>query len=108
MVIVSIVVTAVRPTGALLDGSYAGRMAWRIPVSVTTAVAVAVAVVVVVGRVLAAGDRLMTTSAGDDVHGAVVGRGVAIARWVVVAVVVCHIFFGVSIIGMFDEKDVRR
>lgn len=72
--------------------------------SVTTAVAVAVAVVVVVGRVFAAGDGVVTTSAGDDVHGAVVGRGVAIAGWVVVAVVVCHSFFGVSIIDMFDER----
>lgn len=62
--------------------------------SVAAAVAVAVApVVVVVGRVLAAGDGVVTTSAGDDVHGALVGRGVAIARWIIVAVVVCHFFY---------------
>lgn len=50
-------------------------------------------VVVVVGRVLAARDGVVTTSAGDNVHGALVGRGVAIAGWVIVAVVVCHFRF---------------
>ena len=96
-VIIPIVVAAVRPTRTLLDSSYAGRMprvSWRIAMRVATPVAVAVApVVVVVGRVLAAGDGVVTTSAGDDVHGALVGRGVAIAGWIIVAVVVCHFLF---------------
>lgn len=69
-------------------------MSWRVAISVTAAVTVAVAaVVVVIGRVLAAGDGVVTTSARDNVHGALVGWGVAIARWVIVAVVICHFRF---------------
>lgn len=96
-VIVIIVVSAAWSARALLDGGYAGRMS-RVGGEIAIPMAVAVVpVVVVVGGIAVAGDGVAAASAaGDDVHGAVVGRGVLrtgvaiTGRVVIMAVVVCH------------------